>query len=94
MPDPIDHKPFFTTGRLTSEMVIKVGQMGIPILISRNGITRMGLELARKLGVTLISRAKGQRFLVYNGAEHIDFDAVPVVGSPAGQSRKQVHRRS
>ena len=68
-------KIFYTTGRLTSEMVIKVAQMGIPILLSRSGITHMGLRLARKVGVTLLSRAKGRHFLVYNGADRIIFDA-------------------
>jgi FdhD protein len=72
-------KIFYTTGRLTSEMVIKVAQMGIPLLLSRSGITQMGLALARKVGVTLIARAKGRHFLVYNGAEQICFDAVPEV---------------
>jgi FdhD protein len=71
-------KVFYTTGRLTSEMVIKVAQMGIPVLLSRSGVTHRGLELARKIGVTLIARAKGTHFLVYNGVEQIDFDAVPV----------------
>ncbi len=70
-------KIFYTTGRLTSEMVIKVAQMGIPILLSRSGITQMGLALAKQVGVTLIARAKGRHFLVYNGAESISFDAVP-----------------
>ena len=70
-------KLFYTTGRLTSEMVIKVAQMSIPILLSRSGATQMGLELARRIGVTLIARAKGQHFLVYNGADRIEFDAVP-----------------
>lgn len=70
-------KIFYTTGRLTSEMVIKVAQMGIPILLSRSGVTQMGLELARKVGVTLIARAKGRHFLVFNGADLIVFDAVP-----------------
>jgi FdhD protein len=74
-------KIFYTTGRLTSEMVIKVAQMGIPVLLSRSGITQMGLALARKVGVTLIARAKGRHFLVYNGAEQISFDAVPDVRS-------------
>ncbi len=68
---------FYTTGRLTSEMVIKVAQMGIPLLLSRSGLTQMGLDLARRLGVTLIARAKGRHFLVYHGAEHIEFDAMP-----------------
>ncbi len=67
-------KLFYTTGRLTSEMVMKVAQMGIPALVSRSGITQMGLKLAKDFGVTLFSRAKGNHFLIYNGAEHIDFD--------------------
>lgn len=70
-------KLFYTTGRLTSEMVIKVALMGIPVLLSRSGITRMGLEIAEKVGVTLIARAKGRHFLVYHGRESIEFDAVP-----------------
>ncbi len=71
------NKIFYTTGRLTSEMVIKVTQMGIPILLSRSGTTQMGLAMAQQAGVTLISRAKGQRFLVLNGADKVIFDAVP-----------------
>lgn len=67
---------FYTTGRLTSEMVIKVTQMGIPVLLSRSGATQMGLEMARRAGVTLISRAKGKHFLILNGAENIDLDCV------------------
>jgi FdhD protein len=74
---PGTDKIFYTTGRLTSEMVIKVAQMGIPILLSRSGVTQMGLELARKVGVTLIARAKGNHFLVYNGADLIEYDAMP-----------------
>lgn len=68
-------KLFYTTGRLTSEMVIKVAQMGIPVLLSRSGITAMGLKLAQDLGVTMLSRAKGKHFLVYNGREHVELDA-------------------
>ena len=67
-------KIFYTTGRLTSEMVIKVAQMGIPILLSRSGATQMGLEMAKQAGVTLISRARGTHFMVLHGAEHIQFD--------------------
>lgn len=67
---------FYTTGRLTSEMVIKVAQMGVPILLSRSGATKMGFELACEFGVTLISRAKGQHFQVLNGAERIVFDVI------------------
>ena len=70
-------KLFYTTGRLTSEMVIKVALMGIPVLLSRSGITAMGLEIAQKVGVTLIARAKGRHFLVYHGGELIDFDEMP-----------------
>jgi len=72
-----EDKLFYTTGRLTSEMVIKVAQMRIPALLSRSGITKMGLELARKVGVTMIARAKGRHFLVYNGAETIVYDDKP-----------------
>ena len=67
-------KIFYTTGRLTSEMVIKVAQMGIPVLISRSGITEMGLGLARELGVTMLSRVQNRHFLVYHGAERIELD--------------------
>ena len=71
------NKFFYTTGRLTSEMVIKGALMGIPVLLSRSGVTHMGLEVAQKVGVTLIARAKGKHFLAYNGAENIEFDAIP-----------------
>lgn len=64
-------KIFYTTGRLTSEMVIKVAQMGIPVLMSRSGITHMGLRIAQDLGVTLLSRVQGKHYLAYTGAEHI-----------------------
>ncbi|MDB2387202.1 formate dehydrogenase accessory sulfurtransferase FdhD [Shewanella sp.] len=69
-------KLFYTTGRLTSEMVIKVAKMGIPVLLSRSGATQMGLELAQKLGITMIARAKGRHFLIYNGAATVEFDAI------------------
>lgn len=75
-------KLFYTTGRLTSEMVIKVAQMEIPILISRSGITEMGLAVARQVGVTLIARAKGRHFLVFNGDDTIVHD-VPTQPSRA-----------
>ncbi len=68
------NKIFYTTGRLTSEMVMKVAQMQIPVLLSRSGITQMGLKLAQDTGVTLLSRAKGKHFLVYNGSENIIYD--------------------
>ncbi len=70
-----EDKLFYTTGRLTSEMVIKTVQMGIPVLISRSGTTEMGLAVARRCGVTLIGRARNDRFLVFNTAERIDFSA-------------------
>lgn len=68
-------KLFYTTGRLTSEMVIKVVEMGIPVLVSRSGTTEMGLDVARRCGVTLIGRARNQRFLVFNRPDRIDFSA-------------------
>ena len=80
-------KLFYTTGRLTSEMIIKVAQMGIPVLLSRSGATHMGLELARKVGVTLIARAKGRHFLVYNGVENIEFNAIPKPRSAVAQAK-------
>jgi FdhD protein len=70
-------KVFYTTGRLTSEMVIKVALMGIPVLLSRSGATQMGLDIAKKMGVVLIARAKGKHFMVYNGQANINFDEVP-----------------
>lgn len=75
-----DDKIFYTTGRLTSEMVIKVAQMGIPVLLSRSGVTQMGLDLAHKFGITTIARAKGLRFQVFTGADKMEFD---VKGNPA-----------
>jgi FdhD protein len=70
-------KIFYTTGRLTSEMVIKTVQMGIPILISRSGFTAWGVDLARQARLTLIGRAKGKRFVALSGAERIVFDSDP-----------------
>jgi FdhD protein len=71
---PADDKIFYTTGRLTSEMVIKTVRMGIPILVSRSGFTAWGVELARKAGLTLIGRARGKRFVALSGEERIVFD--------------------
>ena len=70
-------KIFYTTGRLTSEMVIKAVHMGIPILVSRSGFTAWGVDLARQAGLTLIGRARGHRFLALAGQERIVFDAEP-----------------
>ena len=64
---------FFTTGRLTSEMVIKGAQMGIPFLLTRSGVTQMGLELARKTHLTLLSRCSGKHFEIYNAPERVVF---------------------
>ncbi|MBK8906774.1 MAG: formate dehydrogenase accessory sulfurtransferase FdhD [Rhodospirillales bacterium] len=68
-------KIFYTTGRLTSEMVIKTVQMQIPILISRSGFTAWGVELARRADLTLIGRARGRRFIALSGTHRIHFDA-------------------
>ena len=71
---PAHDKIFYTTGRLTSEMVIKTVRMGIPILISRSGFTAWGVELARKTNLTLIGRARGKRFVALAGEDRIVFD--------------------
>jgi len=83
-------KMFYTTGRLTSEMVIKTVQMGIPILVSRSGFTAWGVELARQANLTLIGRAKGKRFLALAGESRIVYDADPkaVADEPATVQRK------
>jgi FdhD protein len=82
-------KAFYTTGRLTSEMVIKSAQMGVPIVVSRSGITQMGHDLATQLGLALFGRATNRHFLCYSGFERFDGDpslarapAVP----PAGEA--------
>ena len=72
-------KIFYTTGRLTSEIVMKAALMGIPMLVSRNGTTHMGYELARDLGVALIARAKSRQFVAFN-ADNLEFDEVPSRG--------------
>ena len=86
-------KVFYTTGRLTSEIVMKVAHMGIPTLLSRSGVTHMGLELAQDLGLIMIARAKGTHFLVFNGADQIAFDARPrrTPGSRKRRSNPPVH---
>ncbi len=70
-----DNKMLYTTGRLTSEMVIKTVNMKIPILVSRSGFTAWGVELAQETGLTLIGRARGRRFVALSGEERIIFDA-------------------
>ncbi len=67
-------KALYTTGRLTSEIVIKSAMMGIPALLSRSGVTKMGLELSQDLGITFIARARGKKFYVYNADEKVIFD--------------------
>jgi FdhD protein len=67
-------KILYSTGRLTSEIVMKAALMEIPVLLSRSGITHMGLELARELGIIMIARIKGSKFLIFNGQEHFVHD--------------------
>lgn len=67
-------KIFYTTGRLTSEMVIKTAQMGIPFLVSRSGLTHMGWQIAQKIGLTLIGRAQGKHYLLYTGEDSFERD--------------------
>jgi FdhD protein len=83
-------KLLYTTGRLTSEMVIKTVRMGVPILVSRSGFTAWGVDLARQAGLTLIGRARGKRFLALSGAERIVFDADPNFAEDERPSR---HRK-
>ena len=68
-------KIFYTTGRLTSEMVIKAAQMGIPVLVSRSGLTKMGHEIARQVGITMIGRAVNRRYLLFTGEQRLVRDA-------------------
>ena len=70
-------KVFYTTGRLTSEMVIKSAQMGVPVVVSRSGMTQMGLEVARRVGLCAIGRATHKRFLCFTHPDRLVMDAVP-----------------
>ena len=83
-------KTLYTTGRLTSEMVIKTALMGIPALASRSGFTAWGVEIAQQVGLTLIGRLKGHRFVCLSGEERLVRDADPgaVAPDPAGSGRK------
>jgi FdhD protein len=74
--DPAD-KILYTTGRLTSEMVIKTAMMGIPVLVSRSGFTAWGVEIAREVGLTLIGRMRGQRFICLSGDDRLERDVDP-----------------
>jgi FdhD protein len=87
---PADDKILYTTGRLTSEMVIKTALMGIPVLASRSGFTAWGVELARQVGLTVIGRMRGQRFVCLSGEERLDWDADPstVAEDPKKSGRK------
>ncbi|MEM6971850.1 MAG: formate dehydrogenase accessory sulfurtransferase FdhD [Pseudomonadota bacterium] len=81
-------KLLYTTGRLTSEMVIKTALMGIPALASRSGFTAWGVDLARQVGLTLIGRMRGERFVCLSGAERLVFDA-----ERRGEEEDPKHRR-
>ena len=70
-------KVFYTTGRLTSEMVMKSAQIGVPIIVSRNGVTAMGHEMAQRLGMTLFGRASNRHFICYTGFERFDSEPDP-----------------
>ncbi len=72
-----EDKTFYTTGRLTSEMVMKAAHMGVPIVVSRNGVTQMGHDLATRLGMTLFGRAANRHFLCYTGFERFDSEPLP-----------------
>jgi FdhD protein len=83
-------KIFYTTGRLTSEMVIKTVRMGIPILVSRSGFTAWGVELARKANLTLVGRARGKRFVALAGEARIVFDQdLKFVEEESGKHRRK-----
>jgi FdhD protein len=75
--EPTGEKIFYTTGRLTSEMVIKSAQMGVAVVVSRSGITQMGLDVALRVGLCAIGRATNQRFLCYANPQRLVLDAVP-----------------
>lgn len=76
-PLPAGEKVFYTTGRLTSEMVIKSAQMGVPVVVSRSGITEMGLHVAQRVGLCAIGRATHKRFLCFSHPRRIVFDDMP-----------------
>ena len=85
-----DDKILYTTGRLTSEMVIKTAMMGIPVLASRSGFTAWGVEIAQQLGLTLIGRMKGRRFMCLSGEERLlrDADPAAIADEPKRSGRK------
>lgn len=85
-----EDKTLYTTGRLTSEMVIKTAMMGIPVLVSRSGFTAWGVEIAQQIGLTLIGRMRGQRFVCLAGEDRLirDADLAKVLDEPRKASRK------
>ena len=85
-------KILYTTGRLTSEMVIKTVKMRIPVLVSRSGFTAWGVELAQKANLTLIGRARGRRFVALAGLDRLVFDADPKAGEE--EDRRHVRKGS
>ena len=88
-----EDKIFYTTGRLTSEMIIKTVQMRIPILISRSGFTSWGVDLAREANLTLIGRARGKRFVALAGEKRIIYDADPKdVGEESARHQRKAAR--
>jgi FdhD protein len=90
--DPSD-KILYTTGRLTSEMVIKTVRMGIPILVSRSGFTAWGVDLARQVGLTLIGRARGKRFIALSGEERIVYDQnLEYIGEESAHHKRKGER--
>jgi len=86
---PGDDKILYTTGRLTSEMVIKTAIMGIPILASRSGFTAWGVEIARQVGLTLIGRMRGQRFVCLAGEDRLIRDADPAMVLPEARGMRR-----
>jgi FdhD protein len=89
-----DDKILYTTGRLTSEMVIKTASMGIPVLASRSGFTAWGVELAQQVGLTLIGRLRGKRFICLSGTERLIWDADPEQVREEPQAAKRKGGRS
>jgi FdhD protein len=88
---PSLHLSFYTTGRLTSEMVIKSAQMGVPVVVSRSGITQMGLQVAEQLGMCTIGRATNRRFLCYSGRHRLELQPHLASAPPAGTLGREGH---
>ena len=87
---PAGDKTLYTTGRLTSEMVIKCALMGIPALVSRSGFTAWGVEIAQEIGLTVVGRLRGQRFVCLSGAERLVYDAdLSVISDESSKHRRK-----